>query len=270
MQFYLLYLYLLIQSSFTFSLHCTSQCSQITLSFTQPFSLSEHCPNLDRALVCLIDYRIDYDAKQIYIIFKATNDTDVISTDIPSQVLIQSIWLGFNQQANQPNITHRTYGCNDRDDCARRFYFKTIERLTIDGWRILEEIKFHLYHSSGDKLRCRNNRTTIACPNGLCYALNIEKKHICTSDQTATLFAEIEYRIPRNHTSERQLIEYKCNRPFCNGQRMMEKISQYLHEYTHGKSTKNITMKSSSNVFYLGSYRWIVVYFFIRNLINDI
>lgn len=263
MQFYLLYLHLLIQSSFTFALHCTSSCSLITLSFTHPFFLPEYCQNFTRALVCLIDYRIDYDAKQIYINFKATNDTDIIPTNIPSQVLIQSIWLGFNEQANQPNITHRRYGCNNQHDCARRFYFQTIERLMNDGWKILERIQLDLYNSSmNDKLRCRNNRTTIVCPHGLCYALNIEKKHTCTSDQTATLFSEIVYHTPRNRSNERHLIEYKCNQFFCNGQRMMEKISQDLLDYTHG-------VKSASSMYSDSIYRWIVVYFFIRYLIND-
>ena len=248
----LLLLHLPIKSSSISYIQCTSQCPKLTLTFDNPFSTFIDCPidrpdNFTTALVCEIDYRIDYDTKQIYLNFKATNDSHLLDTHIPSEYLSQSIWLGFNSESNQPNITHRAYACNRNDDCARKFYHRTIRRLINDGLIIVEEIKINLYNSSSEQFRCRNNRTTVTCPYGLCYALNIEKKQSCTSDRTATLFTEIEYRQPRNSSRERQLIEYKCNRPLCNGHRMMEKIQNLLLDYTHGISRKTHPVKSIRN-----------------------
>ena len=271
----ILFLFLLIKYSSTNYLRCTSKCSQITVSFHNPLTISNDCEeNLnstdiyDLAFICIIDYRIDYDAEQIYINFKATNDTNNFKQINQNEFLIQSLWLGFNQQANQPNITHRKYGCNTQDDCGRIFYLNTIEYLVNDGKFKLNEIKFNLYNQSSIKRRCKDsnlkgNQSLIRCPHGLCYAFSIGTKQYCTSDQSATLFSEIEYYYPKLNDNQRELIEYKCNKNVCNGDRMINRIKNLVLDYTNGNKKKIIfNEKSPANRRYLSYYLVILSFIF--------
>ena len=263
MQFFvdlLFFLCLFIQYSFSNHTLCTSQISQITVPFLQPLVIPlENTPH-DSALLCIIEYRIDYDAKLIYINFKASNDTKLLPVEYHSEFLIQSIWLAFNGETQQPNITHRKYGCNTQTDCGRAFYLNTIERLITNGQEKLDEIKSNLYNQSITKRRCRDstlrgNQSIVRCGYGLCYAYSIDKKQSCTSsDNSPTFFSEIEYHRPKSSGNERESIEYKCNTDFCNGNRMMKIIKDLLIDYTSWENNLNsptegnlIEEKSSNN-----------------------
>jgi hypothetical protein len=278
MQFFLdliLLLCLSIKYSSSNYTRCTSRCSQITVPFLRPLSIPIDCQEnnnitdiLDVALVCIIDYRIDYDAKQIYINFKASNETINFKQPDQTEFLIQSLWLGLNDEANEPNITHRKYGCRTSDDCGRIFYLNTIEYLITDGLLKLNEIKSNLYNQSSKKRRCKDsslkgNHSLIRCPDGLCYAYNIDKKQYCTADTRAILFSEIEYYSPKSIENQRELIEYKCNKNFCNGNRMMAIIKDLLLDYTNWNRKKSMKEKSSSS-----NYRNLSFYLFILSLIN--
>jgi hypothetical protein len=263
MQFFIylsLFLYVFIKTSSSNYIQCTSQCNQITVSFLQPLIIPIDCQDdnnnltnsYNYALICIINYRIDYDAKQIYINFEASNDTNILFKEQnQSEFLIQTIWLGFNQESNQPNITHRKYGCNIKTDCARLFYLNTIEYLITDGKLKLDEINSKLYNQTKSlSLRCRNrnpisNRSVIRCSKGLCYAQNIDKKQYCTSDNSAMLFSEIEYYLPTLSTNERELIEYRCNKDLCNKNDMIKIIKHILLSYTNWNNY-NIEQKSST------------------------
>ena len=169
--YYILFQCLIMKISSTNYIRCTSKCPQINVSFLAPLKLPFHCQantNLNNGniyeygLICVIDYRVDYDAKYVYLKFKASNYSKSFQQPNQSEFLLQSIWLGLNKESYQPNITHRTYGCNTNDDCARDFYFNTIEYLITNGQIQLEEIKSKLYRENipPNKLkyrRCRLN-----------------------------------------------------------------------------------------------------------------
>jgi hypothetical protein len=255
MQFFIyLILFLCISVKYSSSNYilCTPKCTQITVSFLQPLTIPIACQKDDNvtniyedALSCIIDYRIDYDAEQIYINFQASNDTNLLKEQNQSEFLIQSVWLGFDQESNQPNITHRKYGCNIKTDCARLFYLNTIQRLIIDGKLKLDEITLKLYNQSKPtRRRCKDssktgNKSTIPCGNGLCYAHNIDKKQYCTTDNTPMFFSEIEYHLPKLMINEREVIEYKCNKHLCNTNETIKKIEKILLDYTNWNNNNN-------------------------------
>ena len=268
---------LAVQYSSSDYIQCTTQCTQITVPFDGPLAIPRECPEtdgiaraFDSALVCIIDYRIDYDAKRIYVNFKASNDTSYLDGLKQSQSLVQTLWLGFSEESQQPNITHRKYECKTGDDCARAFYLSTIERLTTSGKVQLDHIHSKLYNQSlsmgrSSRRRCIDsskvgNRTSVRCGIGLCYAHHVnyeanEREHVkkqhCSSDPTPTLFSEIQHHLPESDVNERELIEYRCNKNVCNRIEMIEEIKRTLHEYTSWNVAKSgetaITTKSSSD-----------------------
>jgi len=263
----ILFLYIFIKISSSNYIQCTSQCNQITVSFLQPLILPIDCQDnnnnnnnlrnsYDYALICFINYRIDYNAKQIYINFEASNDTNIFKEQNQSEVLIQSLWLGFNQESNQPNIADRKYSCNTKNDCARLFYLNTIEYLIKDGKLKLDEINSKLFNQTKPlRLRCINstqtsNRSITRCSYGLCYAHNIDKKQYCTSDNSAMLFSQIEYYLPTSLANKVELVEYKCNTDLCNKNAMIKMIKNILLNYTNGNDNyfigTNIEQKSST------------------------
>lgn len=256
MRFLILFLSIFIKYSSSNYIQCTPQCPQITVPFQQPLLIPiDHHNNLTHtyvdALICIIEYRIDYDAKQIYINFKASNNTNTFKNESYAEFLIQSIWLGFNEESKQPNLTHRKYGCNIKDDCARLFYSNTIVRLITDGKLKLDKINDNLYNQSNSKRRCKDNRKTgnqslVRCGKGLCYAHNIEEKQYCTNDSTPTLFSEIEYYLPKLTTDERELVEYKCNKDLCNKNATIKIIKNILIDYTNWNIKNEIQEKSST------------------------
>ncbi|CAF1682280.1 unnamed protein product, partial [Adineta ricciae] len=199
---------------------CTSSCPQITVPFYEPTRLPRRCGDQKNtyhlALNCIIDYRIDYDAQNVYINFKATNDTLNFRDYNQSEFLTQSIWLGFNKESDQPNITNRQYGCNTRNDCARSYYLETIQRLIVGGKQLIDQIHEKLYRtrpfSSKDASQfCRDNTqksnlTWTRCERGLCYAQNINRKQFCAKDNAPTLFSDMIYYFPRAPTEEREYI----------------------------------------------------------------
>ena len=276
--FYLIcFVCLAFQYSSSDYIQCTTQCTQITVAFDDSLAIPRECADtngvtraFDSALVCIIDYRIDYDAERIYVNFKASNDTTYLDGLKQSQSLVQTLWLGFSEESQQPNITHRKYECKTGDDCARAFYLSTIERLTTSGKVQLDHIHSKLYNRSLSmsrlsRRRCTDsskmgNRTSVRCGTGLCYAhhLNYEanerdhvKKQHCSSDLTPTLFSEIQHHLPESDVIERELIEYRCNKNVCNRIEMIEEIKRILYEYTSWNVAKSvetaiITTKSST------------------------
>jgi hypothetical protein len=266
------FLSIFIKYSSSNYIQCTSHCPQLTIKFLQPLIIPIECQEnnnirniYDYALFCTIDYRIDYDAKEIYVNFKASNDTHTFKQQNLSEFLIQTIWLGFNQESNQPNITHRKYGCNTKNDCARSYYLNTIEYLITDGKLKLDEINLELYNQSKKSIhRCRDNnrvgnRSAVRCRNGLCYAHNIDGKQYCTSDNTPTLFSEIEYYLPKFEENERELIEYKCNKHLCNRNETMEIIKNILLNYTNWNTVENQIKEKSSTIQKAISYCLIIL-----------
>ncbi|UJR20740.1 hypothetical protein I4U23_023858 [Adineta vaga] len=245
---------------------CTSECPRLTVSFHEPRRIPVRCSEnaniYHPALICTINYRVDYDAENVYVDLKATNDTSRFHDYNQSEFLTQSIWLGFNRESGQPNITNRQYECRTRDDCARLYYLNTIERLIAEGKHIIKKIHTKLYRtripkSNLTRYRCKDstklgNRSTILCKHGLCYAQNINIKQSCTNDNTPTLFSDMTYYFPRAITEEREYIEYKCNKNLCNRNMTMELIKKYLRNYTDWYNMTSddeihIQTKSSSN-----------------------
>ena len=268
----ILYLCLFIKYSSSNYIQCTSKCPQIVVSFddslTIPVTCQENTNISESALVCHVDYRIDYDAERIYITFKASNDTKNFKEQEQSEYLLQTIWLGFSQGSGQPNLTHRAYECNTTNDCARQYYLNTIKYLITDGKLELDKIPLNLYNpslstSQPTRRRCKDsnkkgNNTLTRCRTGLCYAHNTEKKQYCTKDITPTFFSDFEYYLPRSEVNEREVIEYKCNINLCNRNYMIKKIKNILYDYTnwenHIKTKQPVEAKSSSRIDQIISY----------------
>jgi hypothetical protein len=258
-------------------IRCSSRCPQVDITFVDPLTIPDYCQetnNLtdiyEQALVCIVDYRIDYDAQRVYINFKATNDSKDLQEPNQSQYLIQTIWLGFNRESNQPNITDRSYRCAGDDDCARTFYLNTIEQLIDDGKVQLNKIHRKLYNHSlsidaFSSRRCidskiKTNRSAIRCPHGLCYADSTQheprdthdsKIQECKKDHTPTFFSEMTSHLTPLETIERELIQYKCNKHLCNRNEVIHAVRRILHDYSGWKPTteKNevtINVKSSA------------------------
>lgn len=236
---------------------CSVDCPQQTLNFSQPLHIPDECQPMTNAseifrsaLICLIDYRIDYDAEHIYLQFRATNDTSIFEGENFSEYLVQTLWLGLTFESNQPNITHRQYGCRTSDDCARKFYLKTIERLVRRAPKSLEKIHRKLFtqNSTLIKRRCidsrrQGNRTAILCPHGLCSAhqthhhfvdkVKSSREQQCRRDTTAIFFSETQFYLPQFIPYEREAIEYTCNKHLCNRHETIEAIRKLLNDYTH-------------------------------------
>ena len=262
--YYILFLIFLLHSTTSKYIRCTSDCSQLTIPFHDPLTIPIECQDnnnttdiFDQALICIIDYRIDYDAKNIYVTFKASNDTKLIHVHHDSQYLLQTVWLGFNHGFNQPNITQRQYGCNTGADCAREFYLKSIDWLINEGKVHLEKIHKKMYNDSSTSdsshLRCidsklRTNRTAVRCRQGLCYAHYVHhqsdqretaNRQSCDRDTMPTFFSEVEYYSPDVNNHRREVIEYKCNRELCNRNEVIKVIHKILDYYTRWNVEEN-------------------------------
>lgn len=257
---------LLLKCSSSAYIRCSSRCAQVAVTFADPLTIPDYCQetnNLtevyEQALVCSVDYRIDYDAQSVYIEFKATNETTHMEGLTQSQYLMQTIWLGFNQESNQPNITQRHYRCAVADDCARTFYLNTIEQLIDDGQVHLEKIHRKLYNHSVSSRRCidnkrKTNRTAVRCPNGLCFVDSLEqeprdvhtsKLQGCIRDNTPMFFNEMTSFLPRSGGSiEREVIQYKCNKHLCNRNEIINAVRRILYHY----SGWNLTIEKNEEV----------------------
>lgn len=245
----ILFLCLYVQDSSSNYIQCTSKCSKITVSFLKPLDIPKECQNTrindiyDNASVCIIDYRIDYDANSVYIEFKASNDTMAFQEYNQTEFLIQTIWLGFNEESGQPNITHRRYVCSTDDDCARLFYFNTIKRLISDGQLLLNKIKSRLYRQSlslkrNTTRRCQDsnptgNSSSVRCRDGLCYVNSIDAKQSCIFDNSPTFFSEFEHYLPESITNGIELVEFRCNRHLCNNNKTVDAIKDIIRNYTN-------------------------------------
>ena len=250
----------------------------MVVTFADPLTIPDYCQEtnnvteiFEQALVCIIDYRIDYDAQSVYIDFKATNETTHMEELTQSQYLMQTIWLGFNQEFSQPNITQRHYRCAVADDCGRAFYLNTIEQLIDDGKVHLEKIHRKLYNQSlstggFSSRRCidsrrKTNRTAVRCPDGLCSVDSLEqesrdvhasKLQECIRDYTPTFFSEMTSFLPRSEgTIEREVIQYKCNKHLCNRNEIINAIRRILYQYSGWnlpieKNEVSINVKSSA------------------------
>jgi hypothetical protein len=262
---------------------CTSLYNQVEVSFRNPLEIpvdrqesNSITNNYEYASLCKIVYRIDYDAKSIYITLNANNDTNTFKAHNQSELLLQTIWLGFEQESKQPNITQRTYFCNTGNDCALQFYLNTIQYLITKGKSKLDQIRSKLYKrpSSIDKstrYRCKDstkiyNKSLVQCDKGLCSANTINAKQYCTSDNTASLFSEFEYHSPQSIINEREAIEYKCNINLCNGNVTIAKIKKHLQHYTNWKGEYQIEEKSSTIRRTL-SYCLIILCLFVLRLL---
>ncbi|CAF0858608.1 unnamed protein product [Adineta steineri] len=237
----------LIKYSSSKYIFCTSKCSKIIVPFNKslwiPVACQENTDIYDIALICTVHYRIDYDAKHVYIDFIASNDTNNVREPYQTEFLIQTVWLGFNEQSGQPNITDRQYECNTQNDCARLFYLSTIQRLITDGKLQLDEIRSKLYKSrlptnKSKHYYCkdnskRGNKSAVICKSGLCSADNTNMEQHCAKDNSPTLFSNIEYHVPRLIKHEKEVIQYKCNKNLCNKNDMIVIINQHLRNYTY-------------------------------------
>ncbi|CAF0902302.1 unnamed protein product [Rotaria sordida] len=247
----ILFLYLFIQNSSATYLRCTSKCTQITVPFLEPLKISNECQD-NNNLIDIYDYSTS-----------SSNDTHIYDGYNQSEFLVQTIWLGFNQDSEQPNITDRKYGCSTENDCARQFYFNTIKHLITNGQLQIDKIKSKLYRQSllPKNIALRRceinnttyNRSTIRCQDGLCYVNNMNEKQYCTSDKTPTFFSEFRSYLPKSTAKEIELIEYKCNKHLCNNNETIEIIKKLLRDYTNWNNINNkqnqIEEKSSSTTY---------------------
>jgi hypothetical protein len=237
---------------------CTSRCSEIVISFSNPSTLPQECqgnnditPIHDYASVCGIDYRINYDNQEIYINFQASNHTGSLEDQTSSEFLVQTISLSLNTYSRQPNQVTRKYACNINNDCARNFYLNTINYLVNDGQSKLDFIKKKLHNESllvgpESRRRCidsnkKIDRPSRKCGSGFCYArlenfeLNEQqnsKIQSCENYQEASLLSEIEHHIPKSTQKEREFLEYRCNKNVCNRNDIITIIQDAINQYT--------------------------------------
>ncbi|CAF0896449.1 unnamed protein product [Rotaria sp. Silwood1] len=273
---------------------CTSHCTQITLSFSQPLAFPTECQNdsnitniYDHALACTIEYRINYYDEKIYVKFQITsNDTNMLEDHKPSEFLTQEIWLDLREHHSKSNQITGRYGCNSKNDCARDFYLNTINHLVSGGKTILDKIKGKLYKDSlllgpKSKRQCsfgdlKSNSTRIHCPYGLCYVrqenytLNQErnsKEQKCDNEIKPILFSFIEYHEPKSIEKEKKFLEYRCNKNVCNRNGIIPKIQQLIDEYTQWhptiKETIHIDEKKASSSMQTTISSYIIVIFLI-------
>lgn len=244
-------------------IQCTSRCSQIVVSFSQPSLFPIECQDnndntniYDNALVCGIDYTIDYTQQRITIDFQAVNDTSGIEDQKPGEFIVQTISLGLSEKDyyHEDKIV-RKYGCNTGNDCAKNFYLNSINYLVNEGVSQIKLIKMKLHNDSlitgpGSKRRCIDNsveggKPSRKCPNGLCY-INLEKFNLeekqniniqrCVEGRQPILFSEIELHTPRSTNKEREKLEYSCNKNVCNRHDIIDKIKLLITSYTNDPS----------------------------------
>jgi len=252
-------------------IQCTPYCSEFIVQFSQPLSFAPECQggNYNHALVCGIEYRIDYDKQEIYITFQVYNTTDLLEDQIPGEYLFQRISLGLSENKTSPNEIHRKYFCNTNNDCAKQFYLNSINYFVTEGSSQLDLIRTKLHNDSliiGEKSRRRcvvTGKTgkipSEKCQFGLCYTqideygLNeqkfINKIQKCDlNDNTPFLLSEIEHYTPKSPQKERESLKYRCNKNVCNRDDFIGKINLFINEYTNGTSKipKNISDKQGN------------------------
>jgi len=275
---------------------CTSHCSNIVVSFSNPSklpTLPEECQGnndittiYDNASVCGIDYRINYDNQEIYINFEASNYTGSLEDQTSSEFLVQSISLSLNSYPSQPNVVNRKYACNINNDCARNLYLKTINYLVNDGQSQLDFIKNKLHNESllvgsESKRRCIDsnkpvNKPSRKCGFGFCYArlenfeLNEQqnsKIQRCEGVQEAFLLSEIEHHVPKSTQKEREFLKYRCNKNVCNRNDIITIIQDTINEYTQWNpkqpENKQINEKAANLSVKQAMFSYILVLFLI-------
>jgi len=272
-------------------IQCTSRCLQITVSFSQPLGFPPECQQnnniFDSALVCGIEYRINYDTQQVSIDFQASNDTGSLEDQIQSEFLVQTMWLGLSNNIPEPNVITRKYGCNTNNDCARQFYLNSINYFLTEGQTQLDLIKTKLHNDElivGNKSRRRcidsdkqSDKPSTRCKFGLCYAyiedyqLNEQqnsKTQKCDSENRPYLFSEIERHTPKSPQKEREFLKYRCNKNVCNRNDFIEKTRNILNEYTNGftKPQDNIGKKGNLSIKQTVSSYILVLFLFLIQL----
>jgi hypothetical protein len=256
-------------------IRCTSQCSQIILSFAQRLVFPSQCQenNYEYALACGIEYRIDYDKEEIVIDFQATNETGSLENQKPSEFLVQTIHIGLSKNSTEQNFINRKYGCNTNNDCAKQSYLNIINYLITEGQEGLDLIRTKLQNDSlivgtESKRRCIDSHKGIdkpstKCPIGLCFIhleysnLNEEQSYKyqrCDGENRPFLFSEIEHHIPSSIEKEREVLKYRCNKNVCNRNDFIDKIKYLVTEFTNG------TLKIQSNKSISGKNRALINY----------
>jgi len=247
---------------------------RITVSFSQPLAFPPECQdnnNYDYALVCGIEYRIDYDTRQIFIDFQATNDTSSLEDQKPSEYLIQIMWLGLSQNTTEQNVITRKYGCNTKNDCAKDHYFNSINFFVNEGQSQIDLIKSKLQNDAlivGEKSRRRcidsnkqGDKPSVKCKTGLCYAyledydLNEQqsrKIQHCDPENRPFLFRETERHTPKSQYREKEILKYRCNKNVCNRNDFIQRTRNLLNDYTNAVSKtqddKSITEKKRKSI----------------------
>jgi hypothetical protein len=241
-------------------IQCTSRCSQIIVSFSQPFVLPPECQEnnnitniYDYALVCHIEYRIDYDNQQITIDFQASNDAGSLENKKASEYLVQTISLGLSKIRPERTVLTREYYCNTNNDCARKFYFNSIQFFITEGQEQLDSLKSKLHNDSlivgeESKRRCidsdnKGPKQSVICKTGLCYAdfenygFNEKQNRTqkCQSEKHAFLSSEIKQHTPKS-AQDREFLKYRCNKNVCNRDDFMKRIRSLIGDYTTATS----------------------------------
>jgi hypothetical protein len=256
-------------------IQCTSRCSQITVSFSQPLSLSDcqqtndNTDIYDYALACGVEYHIDYDRQEIEINFQATNDTGSLDDQKSSEFIVQTIWLDLSPHTKEKNVIVRKYGCSTGNDCAKKHYLNSINYFVTEVISQLELIRVKLHNDSlltgfGSRRRCIDStkidgKPSVKCPDGLCHAnfqiyeLNEERNQIiqrCDLYERPHLVSEIEHHTPKSPEKQKEFLKYSCNKNVCNRKDFIDRIKILINDSTNptGKiqDNKPITEKKAS------------------------
>ena len=242
-------------------IQCTSRCQPITVSFTDPLTfadcqeINETSNNYDTALVCGIEYTLDYTKEEININFHASNDTGSLEDQKPSSFIVQSMRLHLGKQQTGSNIITRKYGCNSENDCARKSYLNSIDNLINEGKTQIDKIISRLQNDSlitgpTSRRRCIDStlpveKPSVKCPIGIChfrlneYQLDGQQKDVsqsCHQLVYPTLHSELEQHSPPSTQKDRLLLEYYCNKNVCNRNDIVHHIRDLIGEFTHGRS----------------------------------
>lgn len=276
---------------------CSSRCSPFTVSFADALTLPSDCQETesdnsgvsDGALICYVQYTVNYQTQQIQIEFQALNDTDKFQVHPLNHFFLQKLSISLTHQADE---TTREYFCNTKNDCARDFYLQTIDHLIHAGQQKIELIKTKLYNAtllmdSRSRRRCIDsvkvgNKSSVLCRTGLCYALyrqpessekNESKVQNCHHNDRPVLLSELEYHVSAENSHAKELLEYRCNKNICNRNDMIHIIKGIVHEYTHWKLTSDDLNRaqtkqasSSTRPSYLSGAFLVQIYIFIQLL----
>jgi hypothetical protein len=154
----------------------------------------------------------------------------------------------------------------------------------------LDKIQTLLYKESLLKVNARrrctdssrtDNRTSVKCPDGLCFAYEaniegnnrqeIEEKQSCRRDKLPGLFSEIQIHSPFSPTSERRVLDYRCNKNVCNRNDFIEKVQLLIDNYTQWNEPKTILIEKTSPTKSLANLRTVISFcllFFLMIIIQ--